>query len=145
MSQPVAITSLAEQSPVTATDVLLLMVEGIAKKATVGGVREALPVATSVAKGLMSASDKQSLEDLIYEMSQLLTPPAVTIASGSTITVPTGAKFVTLTGTTSVTAVNGLVNNRSVLFYYPVGAGLTFLGHPIKEGDAPLEVVQTAT
>lgn len=138
------ISALAAQAIPEAANLILLIVNGVAKKASLGDIRTALAVATSVEKGLMSATDKATLDTTSSEVSRLLNPEAVTIPSASTITVPAGKTMITLTGATSVNIINGLTNNRPVFFYYPAGAGLAIKGESMKAGDPPLQVIQTA-
>lgn len=143
------ITSLPSTAP-TATDILLLIVAGIAKQAQLGDVREALAVATAVEKGLMSAADKVNLNDVVTKLAAILSPVAVTIASASTINVPANTTFVILTGTTTITGITGLTTNRPCWFYYPSGAGVTLQLTGVNTttlvaGDAPIEIIQTAT
>ena len=138
------ITSLAAQETPEASNLILLIVNGVAKRANLEDVRMALAVATGVEKGLMSATDKQVLDVTTSEVVKLLNPEAMTIPSADTITVTGGRTMVILTGTTPINTINGLTNNRIVYFYYPAGAGLTLKGVAMKAGDPPLEVVQTA-
>lgn len=138
------IPSLSAQDTPTATDLILLVVNGIAKRADLGDVRKALALATDTEKGLMSATDKSGLTAAIDNIAKLLTPTSVTIASAATITVPPNTLFVTITGTTTITTINGLANNRATWFYYPTGAGITIRGEDVKAGDPPLEIVGTA-
>ena len=127
-----------------ATDLLLLVVAGIAMRANLGDVRKALAVATDLEKGLMSAADKIALTTAVENISKILSPVSVTIASSATITLPPNTLFVTLTGTTAITTITGLSNNRPTWFFYPSGAGLTLLGESMKAGDPPLSVIGTA-
>lgn len=138
------VTALVSVATPEAANLILLIVNGVARKANLGDVRTALAVATSLEKGLMSATDKVTLDTTNAEVIKLLNPEAVTIPSASTITVPAGKTVITLTGATSVNVINGLTNNRPVFFYYPAGAGLTLKGESMKAGDPPLQVIQTA-
>lgn len=138
------VTSLPVQAIPTATDLILLVIAGIAKKAALGDVRLALDIATNIEKGLMSAGDKSNLTAVLASVAKVLSPPGVTIASSATIIIPPETYFVTITGTTTITAITGLVNNRPTYFYYPAGAGLVLLGESVKAGDPPYAVVGTA-
>ena len=131
-------------------DIVILIVDGVAYKAQLADALAVLPVATTLEKGLMSAADKIALNaataaitTLNNQVSGILNPTHATIASANTITVPAGVSFVTLTGTTTITAINGMTNYKPVWFAYPSGAGLTILGKSLRAGDPPYQVIQT--
>ena len=138
------INALSVQDNPEAINQILLIVNGVAKRASLGDIRLALAVATAVEKGLMSATDKAVLDITSTEVVKLLNPDAMTIPSADTITVTGGRTMVILTGTTPINIINGLTNNRPVYFYYPAGAGLTVKGASMKAGDPPLQIIQTA-
>ena len=136
------ISSLPSATP-DGVDIFLLLKGGIAKQATIADIRLALALATETDKGLLSASDKTILDLNASELAAILAPTTYTIASAATISVASGATFVILTGTTTVTGITGLTTGYPVQFYYPTGAGLTFLGNTVQAGDPPLIVLQT--
>lgn len=141
--QPV--TGLPSDTTPSATDILLLIVAGVAQQAQLGNILPALAIATESTKGLLSAADKVSLDTLVAQVASILAPQPVTIATSGTINIPFGTSFVILTGTTTVTSITGMTNNYPVFFYYPSGGGLTFLGQPVQAGDPPLQVLSTAS
>jgi hypothetical protein len=138
------ITALAAQLTPEAANLILLIVNGVARRAALGDIRTAIAVATSLEKGLMSATDKESLDVVVTEIAKLLNPSSITIPSADTITVTGGRTMIVLTGTTPINNILGLTNNRPVYFYYPTGAGLTIKGESMKAGDSPLQLIQTA-
>lgn len=139
------ITNLPVDANPSATDVLLLIVAGVAQQANLGNILPALAIATETTKGLLSAADKLALDQVVAQMVTILAPTPINILSAPTISIPYGTNTVILSGTTPVTNITGLTNNFPVRFYYPTGAGLTFMGYPVVAGDAPLEVIQTTS
>lgn len=129
------INSLPTATAATASDVLPLVVSGLYKKVTVENLAKGIPVATTSVKGLMSDADKTNLESVIVQVSNLVAPVSTPITSASTITIPSGRYVITLSGTTTVNALVGIVPRIKYVFYYPTGTGLTFLGEPMKAGD----------
>jgi hypothetical protein len=129
------INSLPTATAATASDILPLVVSGLYRKVTVENLAKGIPVATTSVKGLMSDADKTNLESVIVQVSNLVAPVSTPIASASTITIPTGRYVITLSGTTTVNALVGIVPRIKYVFYYPTGTGLTFLGEPMKAGD----------
>lgn len=129
------INSLPLASAANASDVLPLVVSGLYRRVTVQNLTNGIPVATTGLKGLMSSSDKTNLESVIGQVSNLVAPVSTPIASASTITIPTGRYVITLSGTTNINALVGIVPRIKYVFYYPTGTGLTFLGEPMKAGD----------
>jgi len=138
------VTSLDPRDTPEASDLILLIVNGLAKRANLEDVRKALAVVTDLEKGLMSASDKVALTNAIANIAKLFGPTSITLASAASIAIPANTLFVTITGTTNITEVTGLANNRHTWFYYPTGAGLTILGEPVKALDPPLSLIGTA-
>lgn len=60
------------------------------------------------------------------------------VASGATITAPI-LPFATtfkITGTTTVTAINGFMTGRTIRVLYPVGAGITVMGRVLAAGQS---------
>ena len=141
----IPVTSLPVDAAPNGAEAILLYQGGVAKQAVLATIVDGLPVATEAAKGLLAAVDKATLDGLVTEVTNILNPPSVTVASTSTINVPAGYFFVILTGTTTITNITGLVTNALYEFYYPAGAGLTFMGNPVQAGDAPLVVMGTAS
>jgi|688.fasta_scaffold1282607_2 hypothetical protein len=129
------INSLPTATAATSSDVLPLVVSGLYKKVTVENLAKGIPVATTSVKGLMSDADKTNLESVIVQVSNLVAPVSTPIASASTITIPSGRYVITLSGTTTVNTLVGIVPRIKYVFYYPTGTGLTFLGEPMKAGD----------
>ena len=129
------INSLPTATAATATDVLPLVVSGLYRKVTVENLAKGIPVVDTVSKGLMSSADKTNLESVIVQVSNLVAPVSTPIASASTITIPTGRYVITLSGTTNINTLVGIVPRIKYVFYYPTGTGLTFLGEPLKAGD----------
>jgi cytochrome c biogenesis protein CcdA len=60
------------------------------------------------------------------------------VASATSIAIPAGAYTITLTGTTTITEVTGLVPRKEYIFSYPSGAGLIFMGEAMQAGDVLL-------
>jgi hypothetical protein len=120
------------------TDVVVIVKGGIFYRTTVDALRQGLATATASSKGLLSASDKLALDTAVSQVASILTPPSTPIASAATIAIPAGRYDITLSGTTEVTAVTGMVPRVLYKMYYPTGAGLTFLGNDVRAGDAPL-------
>lgn len=137
-TQPV--NSLPEATTANAADITILVQGGVYKKATLTAFTTGLPEANTLNKGLMSSVDKQSLNLAIEQISNLVAPPSAPIISAATITVPSGRYVITLSGTTNITSVNGLVPRVKYVFSYPTGAGLTFLGEQMLAGDV-VEVI----
>jgi hypothetical protein len=127
-SLPAAITA-------TASDIAVLVQSGTYKKATLSVLLTGLPEATTLAKGLMSSIDKQTLNLTVEQVSNLVAPTSTPIASAATITIPSGKYVITLSGTTNITSVSGLVPRVRYVFNYPTGTGLTFLGELMLAGD----------
>lgn len=117
------------------SDILPLVVAGLYKRVTIENFAKGIPVATTSVKGLMSDADKTNLESVIVQVSNLVAPVSTPIASASTITIPTGRYVITLSGTTNINTLIGIVPRIKYVFYYPTGTGLTFLGEPMKAGD----------
>ncbi len=136
--QPV--NSLPAATGATTSDVAVLVQSGIYKKATLSVLVTGLPEASTIAKGLMSATDKQTLNLTIEQISNLVAPVSTPIASAGTIAIPSGRYIITLSGTTEITSVTGLVPRVRYVFSYPTGTGLTFLGEPMLAGDV-VEVI----
>jgi hypothetical protein len=136
--QPV--NSLPVATTATTSDIAVLVQSGIYKKATLTVLATGLPEASTVAKGLMSAIDKQTLALTVEQISNLVAPVSTPIASAATIAVPSGRYVITLSGTTEITSVTGLVPRVRYVFSYPTGTGLTFLGEPMLAGDV-VEVI----
>lgn len=136
-----AISSLDEVTSPGATDVLPVVNLGTTKKVQVQHLGDGMPVATSSAKGLMSAADKVALAQAQADIAELQTHPvSVTVASASNVAIPDGADVILLTGTTSVASVSDGVPYKTYTFAYPSGAGLTFLGVVMSAGDALVAV-----
>jgi hypothetical protein len=136
--QPV--NSLPAATVATTSDIAVLVQSGTYKKATLSVLVTGLPEASTVAKGLMSSIDKQSLNLSIEQISNLVAPVSTPIASAATIAIPGGRYVITLSGTTEITSVTGLVPRVRYVFSYPTGTGLTFLGEPMLAGDV-VEVI----
>lgn len=140
---PVPIPSLPVQNPPLPIDLILLVSGGVAYQAALGNILSALAVATTLSKGLMSATDKLTLDQLTQDVVHLIAPLAVTIASAASITVPAEKYFVIITGTTTITSITLPVKGVTFSFYYPAGAGVTIIGNPVQAGDAPLQIQDT--
>lgn len=129
------INSLPVTTAAAAADILPLVVSGLYRRVTVENLAKGIPVATTSVKGLMSDIDKTNLESVIVQVSNLVAPVSTPIASASTITIPSGRYVITLSGTTNINALIGIVPRVKYVFYYPTGTGLTFLGEPMRAGD----------
>jgi len=132
------ITALTEASTPAAGDFTIITVDGVARKATLANLILALSIASTSSKGLMSAADKIALDSLVASYSTMMQPQVVVLPSASTITFPAISgphTVVVLSGTTEVTAINGLVENREYFISYPTGSGLTVLGVTMAAGD----------
>lgn len=139
------ITGLDEDTVPALGDSMVIISGGIAYRVDPANLRKALDVVTVSDKGLMSSSDKNSLNDLVEKMLAIYNPVPVTVASAASVNIITGTTFVIITGTTAITTITGLTTGRPVYFYYPTGAGIVIMGNPVKAGDAPLRITQTAT
>jgi hypothetical protein len=117
------------------SDIAILVQNGTYKKSTIAIFTTGIPEASTVEKGAMSAVDKQTLNLLVEQLSNLIAPISTPIASAGTITVPNGRFVITLSGTTNITLVSGLVPRVRYVFSYPTGTGLTFLGEQMLAGD----------
>lgn len=120
---------------VAGTDVVILVIGGVFHRTTVQGLIQGMATATSGGKGLLSAQDKVIIDALNTQVSALSAPPSTPIASATTITIPPNRYHITLSGTTTINTVQGLVARKLYTFSYPSGAGLTFLGEVMKAGD----------
>lgn len=138
------LSSLDPRGTPVATDLIMVMAAGLAKKLDLGDVRIALAVATATEKGLMSATDKSILGRLNTEVGNLYTPQNITLASATSLALPPDTLFVTVTGTTEITSIANLASNRPTYINYPTGAGIVILGETVKAGDPPLAVIDTA-
>lgn len=130
-----SVNSLPAATAASASDISILVQGGAYKKASLSVLTTGLPEATTTAKGVMSSIDKQTLLLLVDQLSNLVAPTSTPIASASTITIPSGRYVITLSGTTPITSVSGLVPRVRYVFSYPTGAGLTFLGEQMLAGD----------
>jgi hypothetical protein len=131
------LSGLAEVTTPDPDDLLLLVAVSDAEphKVKASNLISALPVSTSLSKGLQSAADKVALDSAIADVAVLKSPLVATVASASTVVVPASTFQVILTGTTNVTSLAGLANYRTYTFFYPTGAGLTFMGLNMQAGD----------
>lgn len=129
------INSLPTATDPIGSDILPLVVSGLYRKVTVANLSKGLPLADNLNKGLMSTVDKTNLDSVIVQVSNLVAPVSTPIASASTITIPSGRYVITLSGTTNINTLVGIVPRIRYVFYYPTGTGLTFLGEPMKAGD----------
>jgi hypothetical protein len=133
ITQPV--NSLPAAIDASPSDIAVLVQNGTYKKATITVLTTGIPEATTITKGAMSSLDKQTLNLLVEQISNLVAPTSTPIASAGTITVPNGRYVITLSGTTNITSVSGLVPRVRYVFSYPTGTGLTFLGEQMLAGD----------
>lgn len=140
---PIPIPSLPSQDTPEAVDLLLLMVGGVANKATLGSILSALAVATTGSKGLMSATDKVVLDTNTTNLNNLVNAVSQALPASATLIVPSGKYFITLSGTTEVTNLVLPTKNITYYIWYPTGAGVTVMGQPIEAGDPPLEFIDT--
>lgn len=131
--QPV--NSLPAATTATVSDIAVLVQSGTYKKATIAVLTTGIPEATTTAKGAMSASDKQTLNLTVEQISNLVAPTSTPIVATANITIPSGKYIITLSGTTNITSVSGLVPRVRYVFSYPTGTGLTFLGEQMLAGD----------
>lgn len=135
------ISSLEEVVSPLATDVLPVVNLGLTKKVQLQNIKDAIPVATTTAKGMMSAADKVDLAQAQADITELQSHPvSVTVASASNVVIPDGSDVILLTGTTNVASVSNGVPYKTYTFAYPSGAGLTFLGVVMSAGDALVAV-----
>jgi hypothetical protein len=131
--QPV--NSLPAATIANSTDIAVLVQNGTYKKSTLTVLVTGLPEANTGDKGLMSAIDKQTLNLTVEQISNLVAPVSTPIVSAATIAIPSGRYVITLSGTTTINSVTGLVPRVRYVFSYPTGTGLTFLGEPMLAGD----------
>ena len=141
MSTTTTISSLEEVTSPLATDVIPIVNDGETKKVQLRNIKDALDVASTLSKGLMSAADKASLQQALLDIDSLLDSPSVaTVASASVISVPDGKTAIILTGNTNVATVLNTVNYRVYVFYYPSGSGISFLGTAMTAGSVLVAV-----
>jgi hypothetical protein len=119
----------------TGSETAIVVIGGLFYRTTVDGLRQGIATATPLQKGLLSAADKAQLDGILPAVAALTAPPSTPIISASTITVPPNRFHITLSGTTPITVVQGLVPRKLYTFSYPAGAGLTFLGETLQAGD----------
>jgi hypothetical protein len=111
------------------TAVVPIVQGGNTGKITLADLARVIPAATLSAAGLMSSSDKQTLDDVVGAVSVLTNDPVVvSVESRQTITIPTGAKVVSLTGDSDVGVVLGGVPFETYIFYRESGPPITVLG-----------------
>jgi len=129
------ISSLPEVVSPSPIDVVPIVSLGVTSKAQVQNLNDGLPIATVVAKGLMSASDKAALEQAKLDVSGLLSHPVVaTVASANAVSIPNGSDVILLTGSTNVTSVVDGVPYHTYTFYHLSGSSLSFLGMTMPVG-----------
>jgi hypothetical protein len=119
-------------------DTVVIVKGGLFHRTTVDGLKQGMDVAAPSGKGLMSAADKLALDSIGAQLGNLLNQPSTPIASAATITIPPGRYHITLTGTTNVVNVIGLVPRALYTIDYPSGAGLEFRNEPMLAGDSLL-------
>ena len=122
MNQP--ISGLPLSTNPSGVDIFLLQIAGVLHRAELANLVKGLPVASTLEKGLMSAADKAALNQIILDLASATTYQTVTVASASTVALPTISGLITVvtfTGTTTVTNITGLVSNRLYIFRYPSG------------------------
>lgn len=135
------ISGLPEAATPAASDVIPVVSGGSTKKLQLQNIRSALPVATTLEKGLLSAQDKQSLAEMLADIAELQGRPYVaTVASASVISVPDGVNILILTGSTSIASVVGAKDYNTYTFYYPTGPGLDLLGVAMTAGQVLVAV-----
>jgi hypothetical protein len=135
-AKPVGSLPLATTS--SGTDILILVVGGVYHKINLADLIQGLPAATTSTRGVMTATDKANLTGLLTQVSQVVAPISTPIVSEDTITIPAGSYHITLTGTTTINNIVGLVPRQTYAFSYPSGAGLTLRGEQMKAGDVLL-------
>ena len=136
------LSGLTEVTTPSPTDLLYIVSGGADKKVQLANLTPGLPVASQVQKGLQSAADKTALDNVVADVATLKSPLTATVASAASIAIPSNTYRVVLTGTTTVTVLVGLENYRTYTFFYPAGAGLTFMGLNMQAGDV-YQFVQT--
>jgi hypothetical protein len=98
-------------------------------KITLADLARVIPAATLSAAGLMSSSDKQALQDVEGVVSVLSSGPLVAaVESAPTITIPPGAKVITLTGNSDVQVILGGVVFEQYIFFRESGPSINVLG-----------------
>lgn len=127
--------SLPSAPSVTGADIVVIVKGGLFYRTTVDGLRAGMATATSEGKGLLSAADKVILDSLNTTVASLVAPTSTPIASAASIAIPAGRYHITLSGTTEVTSVTGAVPRVLYTVSYPSGAGVIFMGEPMKAGD----------
>lgn len=135
---PQSISSLPIRTEPVSTDVMLVQVAGLLQQMELLNLPKALPVATLSEKGLMSAADKAAIQQILSDLAAMTSYQIITVASAATVSLPNPSGFITVvtfTGTTEITTINNLQNNRLYLFRYPTGVGLTILGKVYAAGD----------
>lgn len=129
------ISSLPLATTADGTDVVVLVIGGVYHRIALADFIDGLPTVTTSARGIMSAADKTNLSSLLTQVSQVVAPVSTPIASAASIAIPAGSYHITLSGTTTITEVTGMVPRLVYTISYPAGAGLTFMGELMKAGD----------
>lgn len=130
------ISGLPEAASLSGPDVLPVVSGGVTKKVRADALGGALPVATTLEKGLMSAADKAALTQAQLNITELQGRPySAVVESASIISIPDGVNIIILTGSTNIATVVGALDYRTYTFAYPVGAGLNLLGVNMVAGD----------
>lgn len=132
---PKPIGSLPEATTSTGTDVLAIVVGGVYYRIVLAKLADGLASATTSVRGLMSAASMTLLQSVSDALSKLTNPVSTPIAAAASIAIPAGSYTITLTGTTEITAVTGMVARKTYIFSYPSGAGLIFMGEAMVAGD----------
>lgn len=132
---PQPFSSLPSTAGSTGADELLIVIGGVYHRIPVAGLRDALPIATTSYRGMLSAADKQNLDNILSQVSALIAPQTTPIVAASSITVPANRYFITLSGTTEITQILGMTPRKPYTFYYPSGAGVTIMGNKMLAGD----------
>jgi hypothetical protein len=129
------IGALPTAASVTGTDLVSIAIGGVFYRTTVNGLLQGMTTATAGGKGLLSAADKIIIDALNTQVAALSAPPSTPIVASTTITIPQNRYHITLSGTTTITTVQGMVARKVYTFSYPAGAGLVFLGEAMQAGD----------
>jgi hypothetical protein len=139
--QDVPISGFPEASFTLDTDTLHFVRDGENYRVPASLLRDALPVASTSQKGLMSSSDKNTLNTATQNITSLRGEASANIVATSTVVVPEGVKNIYFVGATPITNIaSASAGNRS--YFVHAGSGtVTVLGVPLSVGDTPLHVV----
>jgi hypothetical protein len=131
------IAGLPTVSTPSPTAVTPIMQGGVTGKITLADLIKAIPAATLVASGLMSAADKQALDNANALLNAIVDGPTVAVVEATpTITIPAGADVITVVGNSDIQVVLGGVEFKKYVFYRADGPPINVLGSPLPPQGA---------